>query len=99
MGMPIHVCMHPCLQKQNTTQYAKANAGHNQRTLSAASWNLLADMTCPDGEGVALKNLLPLNGVFGFGTVVQGSACWSECGLLRCITPAYLQRKDAAVEC
>ena len=47
MGMPIDVCMHPSLQKQNATQYARPNAGNGQGTLSEVSWNLLADLTCP----------------------------------------------------
>ena len=47
MGMPIHVSMHPSLQKQNTTQCAKPNTGYGQGTLSGIPWNLLTDLTCP----------------------------------------------------
>ena len=47
MGMPIHVCMHPSLQRQNETQYAKPNVGYGQGTLFGVSWNLPADLTCP----------------------------------------------------
>ena len=47
MGMPIHVCMHPSLQKQNATQYTKPNARYGQGTLFGVSWNLLADLTFP----------------------------------------------------
>ena len=45
MGMPIHVCMHSSVQKQNATHYAKPNAGYSQGTLSRVLWNLLADLT------------------------------------------------------
>ena len=84
MGIPIHFCMHPSPQKQNATQSAKPNAGYGQGTLSGVSWKLLADLTCPNGDGVALKCILPLNGVSGFWTVVQESAYRPERGLLRC---------------
>ena len=47
MGMPIHECMHPSVQNQNATQYAKRNAGYSQGTLSGVSQILLADLTCP----------------------------------------------------
>ena len=84
MGMPIHVYMHLSLQKQNATQYARPNAGYGQGTMSGVSWNLLADPTCPWGDGLVLKVFLPLNGVLGFWTVVQEAAFQPECGLLGC---------------
>ena len=95
MGMPIHVCMHGYLQKQNATQYAKPNAGYRLGTLSAVSWNLLADLTCSVCEGVALKIFLPLNEVLGFWTVVQESAVRPERSLL-CF---FCSRISAEKEC
>ena len=84
MGMAIHPCM------PITLQIAKRSAMHKtQRRIRSGrtvcvSWNLLADLTCPWHEGVALKVFLPLNEVFRFWTVVQESAFRPERGLLRC---------------
>ena len=95
MGMPTHVCMHPPLQKQNATQYAKPNAGCGQGTISGVPWKMLADLTCPYGEGVALTIFWPLYGVLVIPTVVQESALRPERGLLCCFRP----RISAQEEC
>ena len=93
MGMPINVCMHPSLQKQNATQYAKRNAGYGQGTLCGVSRNLPPDLTCPWREREALKIILPLNGVLGFWKVVQESAVRPERSLLCCFRSTICEDK------